>query len=293
MIQLFLTNFFLYVLLVISGGAGSAGRNMVTQDLACTECHTDLVGNEVMHYPAEDACDNCHESTGNEHPGDSLGFVLMDLIPTLCFYCHEEGIETEHPHMPVSQGSCLDCHDAHGSSYPMILKSDEKELCLSCHDKSYKSDSSETKNIGRLLKGKMIPHSAIEGGGCMVCHKSHGTDYQSLLVDAYPVEEYIPVSVEAFGLCFLCHDIDLLEAEETEWGTNFRNGNNNLHQVHINGSKGRNCRLCHNLHGSEHKFLLEEQVSFGNWEMKMNFVAEPQGGSCLPGCHSKLSYSRQ
>ncbi len=98
---------------------------IVPQEMACTECHTDLVENEVMHYPAEDACDNCHESTGNEHPGDSLGFALMDQSPALCFYCHEEGIEIAHPHQPVLQGSCLVCHDAHGSANPLILKSAE------------------------------------------------------------------------------------------------------------------------------------------------------------------------
>ena len=84
----------------------------------------------------------------------------------------------------------------------------------------------------------------------------------------------------------------LLDAEETEWGTNFRNGDRNLHQLHINGNKGRNCRMCHNLHGSSQKFLIEEKVGFGNWEMKMNFVPEEQGGSCLPGCHGRLTYKR-
>ncbi len=139
----------------------------------------------------------------------------------------------------------------------------------------------------------MIPHSAIEGGGCLVCHRSHGSDYPDLLVDLYPVEDYLAVSTESFGLCFQCHDTDLLEAEETEWGTNFRNGKLNLHRLHINGNKGRNCRMCHNLHGSQQKFLIEEQVAFGSWEMKMNFMPEQEGGSCLPGCHGKLSYSRQ
>ncbi len=293
MIQLFLTDFFLYIFLAIAGGTASPAGSDIPQEMACTECHTDLVENDVMHYPAEDACDNCHESTGVEHPGDSTGFTLMDQIPALCFYCHEEGGETEHAHQPVSQGRCLDCHDAHGSSNVVLLKSPEQELCLSCHNNKYETDSSLTINIGRLLTGKMVAHSAIDGGGCLVCHKSHGSDYQNLLVDLYPAEEYISVSKEAFGLCFQCHDADLLEAEETEWGTNFRNGTQNLHWLHTNGNKGRNCSLCHNMHGSEQNFLIEKAVLFGNWEMKMNYIPEEQGGSCLPGCHGKLSYSRQ
>ena len=292
MIQLFLTDFFICIFLAFAGGAGPRMGKDVSQEMACTECHADLVEYDVMHYPAEDACENCHESTGNEHPGDAVGFTLMDQSPALCFYCHEEGTETDYPHLPVTRGSCLECHDAHGSSSPLLLKSAEQELCLSCHNKSYQGDSTVTINIGRLLKGKMIAHSAIEGGGCLVCHKAHGTDFHDLLVDLYPEEDYIEVSTEVFGLCFQCHDTDLLEAEETEWGTNFRNGTKNLHWLHINGSKGRNCRLCHNLHGSEQKFLIEERVAFGDWEMKMKFVPGQRGGSCLPGCHGKLSYSR-
>jgi len=248
MIHLFLSDFFIYLFLATWGSAGIYPGSGLSQEMECAECHSELVENEVSHYPVQDACDNCHESTGEEHPGDSLGFTLMDQIP---------------------------------------------ELCLSCHSKSYETDSSTTNNIGRLVKGKMLAHSAIEGGGCSVCHKSHGSEYQNLLVDLYPEDDYSEASTAEFGLCFLCHDTDLLEAEETEWGTNFRNGNQNLHWLHTNGSKGRNCRMCHNLHGSEQKFLIEEEVRFGNWEMSLNFIPEEQGGSCLTGCHGKLSYSRE
>ncbi len=283
----------IWLFLSFLGGAGAPSGKESQQEMACTECHSDLVGSVVMHYPAKDACENCHESTGEEHPGDAAGFTLIDQTPALCFYCHEEVVETDHAHQPVSQGKCLECHDAHGSPNVMLLKSPEQELCLSCHDKSYETDSSQTINIGRLVTGKMIPHSAIDGGGCLVCHKSHGSGNQDLLVDLYPAEDYLEVSIAKFGLCFQCHDSDLLEAEETESGTNFRNGNQNLHWLHTNGNKGRNCSMCHNLHGSVQIFLIEERVQFGSWEMKMNFFPEEQGGSCLPGCHGKLTYSRQ
>ena len=293
MIHLFLSDFLIYLFLAIWGSTGSYAGKVLSQEMVCTECHSRLVESEVTHYPVQDACDNCHEPTGEEHPGDSIGFSLMDQIPALCFYCHEEGARLEFPHQAVAQGRCLECHDAHGSSHMMLLKYPEQELCLSCHSKIYETDSSETSNIGRLVKGKMLAHSAIEGGGCSVCHKSHGSGYRNLLVDLYPEDDYSEASTAEFGLCFLCHDTDLLEAEENEWGTNFRHGNQNLHWLHINGSKGRNCRMCHNLHGSEKIFLIEEEVMFGNWEMKLNFIPGEQGGSCLSGCHGKLSYSRE
>ncbi|MDF1575193.1 MAG: cytochrome c3 family protein [Bacteroidales bacterium] len=259
----------------------------------CRECHSDLVEQEIMHYPAGDACNNCHESTGASHPSeDSAGFRLMDQIPVLCFYCHEENGPVSFAHKPVEDGNCLGCHDAHGSSESSLLLAGDPDLCLSFHNREYRSDSTETANIGRLVKGKMTAHSAIPGGGCMSCHQAHGSGFRSLLVDLYPEEDYLPALTENFGLCFLCHDTDLLEAGETEWGTGFRNGKKNLHRLHINGNKGRNCRMCHNIHGSPRPFLVEEQIVFGSWEMQMNFIPDEQGGSCLPGCHGKLSYQR-
>ena len=288
---LFLTHILMILLPLWVGNSIQSGSE-IRQDMACKDCHSDLVEYAVMHYPADDACHNCHEATGEEHPGERRGFKLMDESPALCYYCHEEKAQVDHPHRPVVDGSCLDCHDAHGSAEALLLKSPEQELCLSCHNKTYSADSTEIVNIRRLVKGNMLPHSAIEGGGCVSCHQAHGSDNRMLLVDLYPAGNYLPAKTEEFALCFLCHDTDLLEAEETEWGTNFRNGKQNLHQLHIQGEKGRNCRMCHNLHGSPQKFLMEERIGFGSWEMKMNYIPDELGGSCMPGCHGKLSYSR-
>ena len=83
----------------------------------------------------------------------------------------------------------------------------------------------------------MIAHSAIEGGGCSVCHKSHGSGIRTSWLICIRQDDYLTVSTEAFGLCFQCHDTDLLDAEETEWGTNFRNGTQNLHWLHTNGEQ--------------------------------------------------------
>lgn len=275
------------------GFNGSEALAVPGQQNDCKNCHEALLGKVLMHYPAEDDCMSCHESTGASHPSaDSAGFRLMDRVPELCYYCHEENQQMTLPHLPLKEGKCLGCHDPHSSDPPSLLRLPDPDLCLSCHNQAYRTDSSETKNIGRLVQGKMIAHSAIEGGGCMSCHQAHGSDRHSLLVENYPEEDYLPALTENFGLCFLCHDTDLMLAEETEWGTAFRNGKRNLHWLHMNGDKGRNCSLCHNIHGSSRPFLVEEHVGFGNWEMRMNFVPEEQGGSCLPGCHGRLSYQR-
>lgn len=293
MIQLLFFHIILCFSLPFRGdsGSGPGSGPAVPQD--CTECHGDLLQKGYIHYPAEDACDNCHESTGVSHPSDSTGFTLMDSSPALCFYCHEEPTGLAHAHQPVASGHCLSCHDPHGSSEASLLKLGEQELCLGCHNRPYRTDSTETANINRLVRGgHMVAHTAITELGCTICHQAHGSGVRDLLVEAYPADDYVPATTEQFGLCFLCHDADLLDAEETDWATGFRQGTRNLHRVHIQGDKGRNCRLCHNLHGSPNRFLVEDRVGFGHWEMNLNFVPEEGGGSCLPGCHGLLTYRR-
>jgi predicted CXXCH cytochrome family protein len=293
MINLLIIDILLALTIPIRGEFGPepmTGRQQIEE---CIACHGDLVEHEVMHMAAEDACDNCHESTGAPHPQDGIkGFTLMDRMPDLCFYCHEEPVSQKFEHQPVDNKDCLACHDAHGSSESALLKLPEQKLCLSCHNRAYISDTSETINISRLIHGKGMAHSAITDGGCILCHQPHGSGFRAILVDQYPEEDYVPAKTENFELCFMCHNTEIINSENTDWGTNFRNGDRNLHQLHINGNKGRNCRMCHNLHGSPQKFLIEEIVGFGNWEMKINFIPEEKGGSCLPGCHGKLTYRR-
>ncbi|MCK4993003.1 MAG: hypothetical protein KAS29_21040, partial [Bacteroidales bacterium] len=81
-------------------------------------------------------------------------------------------------------------------------------------------------------------------------------------------------------------------AEVTTTATNFRNGDQNMHFLHINGTKGRNCNLCHDMHGSPNEHLIADKVMFGNWEMPVGFKALENGGSCLTGCHAEKQYVR-
>ena len=56
--------------------------------------------------------------------------------------------------------------------------------------------------------------------------------------------------------------------------------------------KGRNCNLCHNVHGATNQHLIENKAWFGNWEMPINYKAFENGGSCAPGCHEEKKYIR-
>ena len=242
---------------------------------------------------AEDACDNCHLSNGEPHPLEGVrAFDLMDTIPALCFYCHMETEPLTHGHDPVVEGDCLACHKVHGSSEISLLKESEVNLCITCHGAS-DDPQRRSSNIRKYITGNRIIHTAISSGGCIVCHLPHGSNVRAMLAAHYPEGTYVSNAEQDFELCLMCHDTDLIMAEDTEWGTNFRDGTRNLHWVHCQGSKGRNCRLCHNLHGSPLPFLIEERVTFGEWEMNMQFERANHGGSCLPGCHGLLQYRRE
>ncbi len=80
--------------------------------------------------------------------------------------------------------------------------------------------------------------------------------------------------------------------EFTTTATNFRNEDQNLHFLHSNSDKGRNCNLCHDVHGSMNEHLILTNAKFGNWDMPLKFSLLDNGGSCSTGCHSTKSYER-
>ncbi len=63
-----------------------------------------------------------------------------------------------------------------------------------------------------------------------------------LLVRVYSGTLYAPFSKNQYALCFGCHDQSLATQERTTIVTKFRNGETNLHFVHVNRDrKGRTC----------------------------------------------------
>ena len=135
-------------------------------------------------------------------------------------------------------------------------------------------------------------HAPVSDPGCSACHAAHTPDNFFLLSAAYPTGSYSDGKKENFAHCFDCHDPALMEEVETTSATSFRDGNKNLHYVHVTREKSRNCTTCHDIHGSKYTYLVAEKVPFGKWEMPMKFSVTGTGGSCLTGCHKKLSYSR-
>ena len=261
----------------------------------CFNCHENVqkeAALENIHYPFDDDCSNCHNSHSSKEE-----FLMSEKTPDICFNCHD-GIKDSF-NTSVSSHSvlfdkknCANCHSPHASSHGTLLKKENKELCLNCHNKKIKTETKNIENLAfKIKKGKSV-HAAIEFDGCASCHKAHFSEYPSLLIGKYPQSKYTDAKIENFALCFDCHDTGLLENEYTSDATSFRDGEKNMHYLHIKGKKGRTCSLCHDMHASGNEHLILEKSKFGTWEMTMNYKVTNTGGSCFPGCHGEKSYLR-
>jgi predicted CXXCH cytochrome family protein len=263
----------------------------------CMSCHGDLIKNAVVHPDLETSCDICHTSTGEIHPKEKVkGFVLSEKIPTLCLNCHSDFQERIDSDTTVhgalkDRVSCLNCHNPHSSSEQKLLLNGTSDLCFKCHNKTIVKDSVRINNIKQIISRAKSVHPPVEDD-CITCHNPHFSEETALLIADFPSDKYVNSSPGNFELCFMCHDSKLFETQKTKSLTNFRNGTNNLHFVHTNGDNGRNCTICHNVHGTENDRLINDKIRFGNWEMKIEYKTTTNGGTCLTGCHSERSYDR-
>jgi predicted CXXCH cytochrome family protein len=278
----------------------NSGLNYIqspAQDPKCTDCHSDLLESKLLHGPATESCENCHTVNIKEHTENGArGLNLVKNIPDLCFKCHTE-VKTDldaspnvHESMKI-ENSCTTCHSPHSSDEKKLLVSQQKKLCLSCHNKDVTSKGEKTINIKSLLAIAKVIHLPVENG-CVVCHQPHGSSNNYLLISSFPKGNYAPAAKDTFALCWECHDSDLLELAKTDAATNFRDGDRNLHYVHMNGKKSRSCVICHNVHASANEHLIEDKVKFGAWELPIRYTPAENGGSCFPGCHAEKKYTR-
>lgn len=263
----------------------------------CLNCHADFADilnhAAVVHPPVKnDACTACH----NPH-GSPVKMFLKNKVPDLCVGCHKEIgkklADSKIIHKPVTApGGCTNCHSAHYAKAKGLLAADQMTVCLGCHGKDNLGDP-PLKNIKAQITGKKYLHGPIKKGDCKACHDPHGSNYFRLLRGSYPATLYASYKDGLYDGCLRCHEKNLLRFPDTTIYTNFRNGNRNLHYVHVVSNKGRTCRICHEPHASNGvKLINKEGMQFGAWHIPINFVPTATGGSCAPGCHRKFSYDR-
>jgi predicted CXXCH cytochrome family protein len=265
----------------------------------CLSCHEDtklrLVNSTVAHEPVLEDCTTCHQPHTSDSPR------LLDApIRDNCISCHPQvGDEIQLAKMPhgavTDDRSCANCHDPHASNVDRLLIMRQTELCLTCHDKPI--DAGGGRVVASVAADMRAPflHGPVEAGDCGGCHDSHGGKHVNLLHQPFPDRFYAPFNLANYGLCFECHSPDLVTVEKTARLTGFRDGDVNLHYVHVHkDDKGRTCKACHAVHGSSQPMHLAEAVPFegSQWPLPIRFEKLPSGGSCSPGCHEPMDYDR-
>jgi predicted CXXCH cytochrome family protein len=143
-----------------------------------------------------------------------------------------------------------------------------------------------------LLRDNPDHHGPIRLGACTACHQPHAGNQAKLLSSAYPPEFYAPFQTERYSLCFTCHTPDLVLIPDASAPTGFKNGEKNLHWLHVNQQKGRTCRACHEVHASRQPFHIRTKVPFGDngYEFTIKYRQTAQGGTCEISCHGEKSY---
>jgi predicted CXXCH cytochrome family protein len=281
--------------------ASSSRQLLVATGAAlCASCHEDIVEeiaeSEYVHDPAEDDCTDCHQPHGGPNP-----YLLIAERRELCRECHDDVVELaeEAPvkHASVLEGdSCLSCHSPHSASEEAILREPQIDLCLGCHNKPKRWGESEPSlaDIRERLDANSEWHEPIRESGCTECHDAHGSENRRLLSKAFPPGFYTGFAAEKYGLCFSCHEATLATPQRTRTQTGFRDGDLNLHFVHVNREKrGRSCRVCHDMHAGDGPAQIHQKVRFGKWMLPVGFEKAETGGSCHPGCHEAEEYDRE
>jgi predicted CXXCH cytochrome family protein len=173
---------------------GSGVSSLLIQDMSglCSECHDDKNadddGNawETPHPPVEEgACADCHLPHGSK-----VGALLSLTVPALCDECHdrmtldEEGFEWETSHPPVQEGSCMDCHQPHGSAQTGLLESSIVDLCNGCHEDPHDVhlvyERPEEEGEGSVVPPDDFPMTKDGVFFCSGCHLPHGSANPSL-----------------------------------------------------------------------------------------------------------------
>jgi len=240
----------------------------------------------------EEGCGACHDPHGSVHAP-----LLKQSVKATCRRCHESTFddldEAVTMHKAFEQeDSCVYCHSPHASIYDALLKDLGVSLCLSCHDEPItRDDGGRIPDMERVLLDSEVLHGPLLQGNCRVCHLAHFSPQRALLRDRYPDQAYAEFSETTYELCFQCHDRALIELKNSRF-TWFRDGERNLHYVHVNREKGRTCDICHESHGSSKPRLVRASFPFGpgRWPMPINYVKTGTGGSCTSACHEVQSY---
>jgi predicted CXXCH cytochrome family protein len=259
----------------------------------CWGCHKNqklsVINSKYLHKILKnEGCIGCHDS----HGSNKTKYLLKKNELTLCVDCHKNETKKVMKHIesstvihkPVAEGRCASCHAPHASNFKKLLKEgpNDTALCFSCH-----------KKMEEQAKLALYKHGPIRQELCSPCHEPHAGLYAKDLKYNFEKKFYNPFDLEVYSLCFKCHKEAVVLDKRTTYLTNFRNGDRNLHFLHVNREKGRTCLACHEVHMGSQMRHIRKSTPFGNWEIPINFIRTSTGGKCSANCHVPKEYDRE
>ncbi|MBI4587144.1 MAG: hypothetical protein HY717_24290 [Planctomycetes bacterium] len=258
---------------------------------ACQTCHNRQPLKHNHPPVAGGDCNACHETHQSREP-----HLLRSSEKELCIACHEDiladAAKAQSIHGVFQEQWCTGCHTAHTSDFEKLLVDRQVNLCLCCHDREIEVQPGKVlASIQDQLSSALYLHGPLKEGKCSPCHHPHFSEHRTLLRGNYPDSPYVEFSSAAYEICFTCHEERNFIEERTR-RTGFRDGDRNLHYLHVNRTKGRRCAICHENHGSKNLKLVRQDFPFGDeeWKLPINYVATKTGGMCDSACHKTASY---
>jgi DmsE family decaheme c-type cytochrome len=200
------------------------------RNAACLTCHK---GDKRTHWEGSQhaandvACNSCHKVHAEHDPVRN-----KKTQAEVCFTCHKnERADTHkistHP-LAAGKMGCSDCHNAHGSAGPKLLKKNTlNETCFTCHAEK---------------RGPFLWEHQPVTEDCSSCHTPHGSNITPLLKSRAPF------------MCSECHDGP--HNSDQPYGpvaAGIQGGYANPNMNPTENATGRSCMNCHSMvHGSNH-----------------------------------------
>lgn len=200
-------------------------------DRECDSCHHDV--QEAFHSHAPDReilCTQCHPIGGDLTIATTGQYE--DINP--CFRCHKDKIgqfAADYIHGPVAGGSCVVCHDPHGSVFARTLKSPVPVLCFYCH----------TSVQGQEAR---VQHKPFAEGRCTECHDPHASGNRWVLVK------------KSQDLCVTCHGKDGKRDKHNHPFAGKPKGPVTT-KLKLNERGELECLSCHSPHATDTAYLLK------------------------------------
>lgn len=192
---------------------------------ACLSCHEKDAKRShwagSTHQSRDVACTSCHQiHTAHDKVRDKK------TQPEVCYTCHkEQRTQANKPsHHPIPEGkmTCSDCHNAHGSAGPKLMKRDSvNATCYTCHMEK---------------RGPFVHNHAPVSEDCSICHNPHGTTAENMLKARPP---------------FLCQQCHTPHGGNLAQLTNQSAPPTTVGRTGVNWAQGRGCVNCHTqVHGT-------------------------------------------